>query len=122
MDKEETIVRQYLAALDRDAVLDAINAFSLDARMRDEAGRERRGIREIAAAFAIREHPVKVDIEELEKEGEEVAVRVRMTFPEAREPRVYRSVFHVSRDRIRSLVIDPLPARRPHGGRVGRPV
>ncbi len=109
---DEAIVRHYLTALGNGQVLDALNAFSMDARMRDPSGRERRGIREIAAAFASQEHPVRVDIEELETEGEAVAVRVRMTFPEARESRVYRSLFRVSRDRIRSLVIDSLPARR----------
>ncbi len=109
---DEAVVRHYLTALGNGHVLDALNAFSMDARMREASGRERRGIREIAAAFASQEHPVHVDIEALEKEGESVAVRVRMTFPEAREPRVYRSLFRVSRDRIRSLVIDSLPARR----------
>lgn len=118
---EEAVVRHYLAALDRGEVLDALNAFSMDARLRDPAGKERHGIREIAAAFASQDRPVKVDIEDLEKEGEEVAVRVRMTFPESHEPRVYRSVFRVSRDRIRSLVMDPLPARPSRRERVGRP-
>lgn len=119
-DADEWLVRQYLAALSNGQVLDALNAFSLDARMRDEAGHERRGIREIAAAFATRERPVRVDIEDLERKGQAVAVRVRMTFAESREPREYRSVFRVSRNRIRSLEIDPVPAtrasrlRRPH--------
>ncbi len=118
MDAEEAVVRHYLTALGNGRVLDALNSFSMDARLRDASGRERHGIREIAAAFASQEHPVRVEIEELEKEGEAVAVRMRMTFPETHEPRVYRSVFRVSRDRIRSLVIDPVPARR--GRTLGR--
>lgn len=118
---DEAVVRHYLSALNNGQFLDALNAFSMDARMRDQAGRERRGIREIAAAFASERHPVSVDIEDLEKEGEAVAVRVRMTFPEAREPTIYRSVFRVSRNRIHSLVMDPLPASRSRGRRVSRP-
>ena len=107
---DEAVVRRYLAALGNGQVLDALGAFSMDACMRDEAGRERHGIREIAAAFANREPPVRVEIEDLENEGEAFAVRVRMTFPATPEPRLYRSVLRVSRERIRSLVIDPLPA------------
>ncbi len=118
---DEAVVRHYLTALGKGQVLDALNAFSMDARMRDGAGRERRGIREIAAAFASQEHPAKVDIEDLEKEGEAVAVRVRMTFPGTREPRVYRTVFRVSRDRIRSLDMDPEPMRGSRGHRVAHP-
>ncbi len=112
MRADEQVVRTYLTALNNGQILDALNTFSLDARLRDEAGRERRGIREIAQSFAARERPVHVDIEDLENEGEAVAVRVRMTFPHAEEPREYRGVFRVSRNRIRSLVIDPIPARR----------
>ncbi len=115
------VVRHYLSALNSGQFLDALNAFSMDARLRDPAGRERHGIREIAAAFASQERPVSVDIEDLEKEGEAVAVRVRMTFREAREPEVYRSVFRVSRNRIHSLVMDPVPASRSRARRLSRP-
>ena len=118
---DEAVVRHYLSALGSGHVLDALNTFSMDARMRDEAGRERHGIREIAAAFASQEHPEKVDIEELEKEGEAVAVRVRMTFAGALEPRVYRSVFRVSRDRIHSLIMDPVPMRSSRRRQFARP-
>ncbi len=109
---DEAVVRQYLTALKSGRFLDALNAFSMDARMRDRAGQERQGIREIAAAFASLERPVRVEVEDLEKEGEAVAVRVRMTFPGNRAPRRYRSVFWIDRDRIRSLETDPEPARR----------
>ncbi len=121
LDTEEAVVRHYLTALSNGQVLDALNAFSMDAQMRDGSGRERHGIREIAAAFASEEHPVRVEVEELEKEGEAVAVRMRVTFPETDEPRVYRSVFRVNRDRIRSLVMDPVPARRARRRRLARP-
>ncbi len=121
MNAEEDVVRHYLAALSKGQVLDALNAFSMDAQMRDGRGPERRGIREIAAAFASQERPVKVEVEELEKEGEAVAVRMRVTFPEMDEPRVYRGVFQVNHDRIRSLVMDPVPARSAHRRHLGRP-
>ncbi len=115
---DEAVVRHYLTALGEGHVLDALNAFSMDAQLRDQSGRERHGIREIAAAFASQERPMTVDIEDLEKKGEVVAVRVRMTFPESREPREYRGVFRVSRDRIHSLEIDPVPARRSRASRL----
>ncbi len=119
-EPDEAVVRHYLEALNSGQVLEALNAFSMDARMRDESGRERRGIREIAAAFASHERPLKVDIEELQKEGAAVAVRVRLTYPETRETRVYRSVFRVNRDRIRSLVMDPLPVPPARRGKAAR--
>ncbi len=111
MSSDEAVVRHYLTALGSGRILDALNAFSMDARMRDQAGRERRGIREIAAAFASQDRPVQVDIVDLEDEGEAVSVRVRMTFPRSLESRVYRTVFRVNRDRINSLVISPVPRR-----------
>jgi hypothetical protein len=116
---DEAIVRHYLAALNDGQVLDALNAFSMDAQMHDEAGRDQHGIREIAAAFAVRVHPVQVEIEELEKEGESVAVRMRMTFPEHAASKEYRSVFRVRRERIHSLVMEPLPGPRTQRGRLG---
>ncbi len=119
-DPEEVLVRHYLSALGNGQMLDALNTFSMDARLRDEAGRERHGIREIAAAFMNRQRPARMDIEDLQKEGEAVAVRVRMTFEGTREPRVYRNVFRVSRDRIRSLDIDAVPTRPTRRSRKGR--
>ncbi len=121
MRADERVVRTYLTALNNGQTLDALNAFSLDARFRDEAGRERRGIREIARAFATRERPLQVDIEDLENDGESVAVRLRMTYPGGQRKREYRSVFRISRNRIRSLVIDPIPAHRASRRRQGRP-
>lgn len=117
---DEAVVRGFLTALDSGRFLDALNAFSMDARMRDEAGRERRGIREIAAAFASQAHPVRVEIEDLEKEGREVAVRVRMTFPESRATKTYRSVFRVDRDRIHSLVMNLEPTTRSRRNRLAQ--
>jgi ketosteroid isomerase-like protein len=108
---EEALVRDYLTALNEGHFLDALNTFSMDASMRDAAGRERRGIREIAAAFARDERPVRVEIEELTREGDAVAVRVRMRFPQSSVPKTYRSVFRVRRDRIQSLVVDSRPPR-----------
>ena len=109
---DELLVRQYLAALNNGQFLDALNAFSMDAHLRDELGRERQGIREIAASFARRETPVKVEIEKLQREGDAVAVRMRMSSSSNRTPKRYRSVFRVDRDRIHSLIIEPVPAAR----------
>lgn len=117
---DEVLVRHYLTALNNGRFLDALSAFSMDARLRDEMGRERRGIREIAASFARREEPVRVEIEDLQHEGDAVAVRVRMTSSANPAPKVYRSVFQVSRDRINSLVIEPLPAPRSRRARVAK--
>lgn len=117
---DEAVVRHYLMALSNGKLLDALNAFSMDAQLRDGTGRERHGIREIAAAFASQERPVRVDIEDLRKEGGTVAVRVRMTFPKDHEPRAYRGVFRVSRERIRSLILDPVPTSRTRRGQVAQ--
>ncbi len=111
-EPDETIVRHYLTALNTGRFIDALNAFSLDASFRDESGHERHGIREIAAAFARREGPLKLEIEELRREGDTVAVRVRMTSAVDRTPKVYRSVFRVRCSRIHSLEIDPVPVSR----------
>ncbi len=108
----ESVVRRYLTALNQGHVLDALNTFGMDAEMRDWAGRERHGIREIAAAFAGREHPVQVEVERLETRGDAVMVRLRVIFAGSHESRIYRSEFHVTRDRIRSLLIEPVPSRR----------
>lgn len=119
-ESDELLVKGYLAALDTGRFLDALNAFSMDASLRDESGRERHGIREIAAAFARGERPVKVEVEELRREGDAVAVRIRMSNSRSRTPRTYRSVFRISRDRILSLEIDPLPSARPKKSRPAR--
>jgi len=117
---DEAVVRHYLTALNNGQFLDALNAFSMDARLRDESGRERNGIREIAASFARREGPMKVEIEDLQREGDAVTVRVRMTSSSNHTPKVYRSVFRVTRERIHSLVIDPLPAPRTRRTRLAK--
>ena len=109
---DERLVRGYLSALNTGRFLDALNAFSMDASLRDETGHERHGIREIAAAFARRERPLTLKIEDLEFDGDTVAVRLRMSFPESRAEKSYRTVFRVERDRIHSIDIDPVPASR----------
>ena len=111
-EPNELLVRYYLTALNNGQFFDALNAFSMDARLRDELGRERQGIREIAASFARREEPVRVEIEDLQHEGDAVAVRVRMISSSNQAPKVYRSVFRINRDRIHSLVIEPVPTAR----------
>ena len=119
-EPDEALVRHYLTALNNGQFLDALNTFSMDARLRDESGRERHGIREIAASFARREEPMKVEIEDLQREGDAVAVRVRMTTSTNRAPKVYRSVFQINRDRIRSLVIEPVTAARTRRTRLAK--
>jgi len=111
-ESDEALVRHYLMALNNGQLLEALNTFSMDARLRDELGRERHGIREIAASFARREEPMKVEIEELQHEGDAVTARVRMSSSASRSPKVYRSVFQVNRERIHSLVIEPVTAAR----------
>lgn len=118
---DELLVKGYLTALSAGRFLDALNAFSMDALFRDESGRERHGIREIAAAFARRERPLRVEIENLQHEGDVVSVRVRMSFPTNRTPKIYHSIFHVRRDRIHSLEIEPLPASPSKKDRLARP-
>jgi len=120
-EPDERLVKDYLDALSAGRFLDALNAFSMEASFRDESGRERHGIREIAAAFALHVRPLSVEIEELRHEGDVLSVRVRMSFPENRTPKIYRSVFRIRRDRIDSLEIDSLPASRPKKGRLARP-
>ncbi len=110
MRPEEAVVRDYLTALNSGHVVDVLNAFSMDARLRDSAGRERHGIREIAEAFAGRERHVKVDLEDVRREGDAVSVRVRLTYSEDRPSRDFQGVFRVRHNRIESLAIDPLPA------------
>jgi hypothetical protein len=117
---DELLVKGYLTALSSGRFLDALNAFSMDASLRDESGRERHGIREIAAAFARGERPLLVEIEDLRHEGDAVSVRVRMSFQANRAPKIYRSVFHIRRDRIHSLEIDPLPVSRSKTSRSAR--
>lgn len=109
---DELLVRGYLSALSTGRFLDALNAFSMDASLRDERGHERHGIREIAAAFARRERPMTLEIEDLQREGDTVAVRLRMSHPESRTEKTYRSVFRIERHRIHSIQTDPLPVSR----------
>ncbi len=115
-------MRHYIAALNNGQVVEALSAFSMDASLRDESGRERHGIREIAAAFALRERRVRIDIEELRREGDKFSLRVRMSDPESRKPKIYRSVFHVGGDRIHALEIDPLPVSGSPKARLARSV
>ncbi len=121
-EPEEAVVRHYIAALNNGKVLDALSAFSMDASMRDESGLVRHGIREIAAAFARREPSVKVEIEDVRREGDRLTVRVRMTRTADRRPKVYRSVFHVAGDRIHALEISPIPAAKSLRRRLTRSV
>jgi len=118
---DEAVVRHYLLAWNNGQVLDVLNAFSMNARLRDVAGRERHGIREIAKAFAGRERQIRLDIEDLRREGDTVAVRMRLTSPKDHTPRTYRSVFRVSRDRIESLEIVPVPLKRMPKHLLGKP-
>jgi hypothetical protein len=120
-EPDERLVRHYLMALNEGKFLDALNVFSMDARFRDETGRERHGIREIAEAFARHEVPLKVEIEALERQGDAVAVRVRMSSTANGSLQIYRGVFHVHRDRIQSLEIDLVPASRPTRARFAGP-
>lgn len=120
-EPDESLVRDYLNALRTGRFLDALNRFSMDASLRDESGRERHGIREIAAAFARREPPLTMDIEDLHREGDVVSVLMRMTFPDQPAGKEYRNRFHIRHDRISSLEIDALPVPRARKDGLGRP-
>lgn len=118
---DESLVRDYLRALSSGRFLDALSAFSMDASLREESGLERHGIREIAAAFARRERPLTMEIEDLHREGDAVSVLLRMRLPNHPADEEYRSLFHIRQDRIRSLEIETMPGPRSRKDRFGRP-
>ncbi len=115
----ELIVRNYLDALSRGRVVDALSAFAIEAVVHDEAGQERRGIRQIAEGFARQrvtaKEPGTLEVVDLHREGDEIVVRVRAANSDPARPQNYLCLFRVDRGRIRSL--DMHPATLPRSGR-----
>src|SRR2546428_3353772 len=72
----EEIVRSLLDALGSGRVLDALDAFALDAVIRDARGREHRGIREIAD-FVNRVEPESLRTESIRQDHGAVTAVVR---------------------------------------------
>ncbi len=107
---DEVVVRAYFEALRRGAIVDALNAFATDATLLGEDGQPRRGIREIAAFFAVRRHPMDIQIDDLEKSWDSVTARIRVRDARSGETQGYRDVFRLRRQRIRALTVEPDPS------------
>ena len=99
---EET-VRRFLDALASGRVLDALDAFAMDAVIQDARGKEHRGIREIVE-FVNRLPPGSLRAEDIVKERDTVTATVRSQAG-GREERV-RHTYTFGGGRVRSLRID----------------
>ena len=99
---EET-VRRFLDALASGRVLDALDAFAMDAVIRDARGEEYRGIREIVE-FVNRLGPGSLRAEDIVKERDTVTATVRSRTG-GREERS-RHTYTLGGGRVRSLRID----------------
>ena len=97
------VVREYYDSLSEGRVVDALNLFSTDAVLTDDAGKESKGIREIAASLLEYRKPSSVSLEALEDRGHEVLALYRTG-----RARRYRGVFCVDRGRIRSVRVERL--------------
>ncbi|HEX9340568.1 MAG TPA: nuclear transport factor 2 family protein [Thermoplasmata archaeon] len=95
------VVREYYDSLSQGRVVDALNLFTTDATLTDEAGKESKGIREIAASLLEYRTPNTVSLDRLEERGHEV-----LALYHAGRARRYRGVFSVDRGRIRSLRVE----------------
>lgn len=99
---EET-VRRFLDALTSGRVLDALDAFAMDAVIRDARGNEHKGIREIVE-FVNRLRLGSFRAEDIVKERDTVTATVRSRAG-GREERV-RHTYTLGDGRVRSLKID----------------
>ncbi len=97
------VVREYYDSLSQGRVVDALNLFYTDAVLTDEAGKESKGIREIAASLLEYRKPNSVSLEGLEDRGHEVLALYHTS-----RTRRYRGVFSVDRGRIRSVRLERL--------------
>jgi hypothetical protein len=105
---EET-VRRFLDALGSGRVLDAIDAFAMDAVIRDARGKEHRGIRAIVE-FVNHLRPGPLRAEEIVNEQDTVTATVRSRAG-GREERA-RHTYTIGGGRVRSLRIET--GGRPH--------
>ena len=95
--RAEEVVRRFYDFLARGRLVDALNLFTTDARLRDASGRESAGIRAITSSLLTYRVPQEIAVEQMEPEGGEIRATVRS--PSGRS--VGR--FSVARGRIKSL-------------------
>src|SRR3989449_1195324 len=95
--RAEEVVRRFYDFLARGRLVDALNLFTTDARLRDASGRESAGIRAITSSLLTYRVPQDIAVEQMEPEDGEIRATVRS--PSGRS--VGR--FSVARGRIKSL-------------------
>src|SRR5438094_8051194 len=98
--RAEEVVRRFYDFLARGRLVDALNLFTTDARLRDASGRESAGIRAITSSLLTYRVPQDIAREQVEPEGREIRAPVRS--PGGRS--VGRS--SVARGRIQSLRLE----------------
>jgi hypothetical protein len=112
---DDEIVLGFFESLKDGRVVDALNVFATDALLRDDQGRDHRGIKEIAASFANRRKPSDIFVEDIKHQGDRVVALVRLKGGK----RCLHS-FHLKNGRVHSLRVRPLQGERPRS-RKGRP-
>jgi len=117
----EELVGQYLEALRRGRVVDALDVFATDAVVRDERGIEHRGIREIAASFVKLRRPMKVHLLELGRAGDTTVAIVDLSTNADVPPERFRDTFVVRDGRVRTLTLEALGDGRRRATRKGAP-
>ena len=95
--RAEEVVRRFYDFLAHGRLVDALNLFTTDARLRDASGRESAGIRAITSSLLSYRVPQDIAVERMEPEDGEIRATVRS--PSGRS--VGR--FSVARGRIKSL-------------------
>ncbi|TLZ89715.1 MAG: nuclear transport factor 2 family protein [Methanobacteriota archaeon] len=95
--RAEEVVRRFYDFLARGRLVDALNLFTTDARLRDPSGRESAGIRAITSSLLTYRVPQDIAVEQMEPEDGEIRATVRS--PSGRS--IGR--FSVARGRIKSL-------------------
>lgn len=95
--RAEDVVQRFYEFLAQGRLVDALNLFTTDARLRDESGRESAGLRAIAASLLKYREPHPISVERMEPDGSDIRAVVRSSKG--------RSVgrFSIARGRIQSL-------------------
>jgi ketosteroid isomerase-like protein len=96
------LVREFYDSLSSGRMVDALNLVATDAVLRDEAGKESRGISAIARTLLPYREPNVISVEKVEEDGPDVQV----LFQTRKKPRRYRSSISVDRGRIRSVRLE----------------
>ena len=104
----EELVRQYFEALRRGRVVDALDVFSTDAVLWDEAGTEHRGIRAIAASFVHGRSPTRISLISVIRSDRDIATIAEIRRTLSAPPIRYRAVFSIDQGRVRSLTMTRL--------------